>query len=173
MSLRRLKEVSLIQVPVKMSLRYAKLVSLTQVPVGTSLKHLRLVCFIHVPGRRHKYIANRSAELTYQLRQVMMRPQHGTRRFVLCSTIFRHVRWFSLFKVPASTLIQLFKDVGLIQVPVVTLRRVKLVSLSQVSIGMQLRRLKFANLIYVPVCTSKTRYCVKHKFVNPPITLLT
>ena len=53
--------------PIKTSLRRTKLVSLTQVPVGTSLRCLKLVSFIYVPGRRHKNISNRSAELTYQL----------------------------------------------------------------------------------------------------------
>ena len=65
--LRRLKDVSIIQVPVKTSLRCANLVSLTQAPVGTSLRRLKLVGFNYVLVRRHKDVSNRSAESTYQL----------------------------------------------------------------------------------------------------------
>ena len=65
---------------------------------------------------------------------------------------FLRLRWFSLFKVPAITLLQRRKDVGLIQVPVVTsLRRVKLVTLTQVPVVTSLRRLKLVGFIYVTV----------------------
>ena len=137
MSLRHLKDTSLIQVPVEMCLRRAKLISLAQVPVGMSLRRLRLVGFIYIPVRHHKDISNRSAVLTYQFR-VMMMSQHGTERSnqsmqytcMLWSTILWRLMWFSLLKVPVTMLLQRLKDIGLIQVPVVTsLRRVKMVSL--------------------------------------------
>ena len=118
---------------------------------------------------------NRSVLLTYQLRRPDM-PQHGPGRsngslkwviWVLSSGFFRHLRWFSLFKIPASTSLQRLKDAILIQVPALTsLRHVKLISLTQVSIGTSLRRLnrctnetsqrrfKQVRLIHVPVAMS-------------------
>ena len=92
--------------------------------IGTSLRGLKLVCFIYVLVRRRKNISNRSLLLMYQLRHrgdvsawsrkfklVTKMGQFllGTRQYV-----FRHLRWFSLIKVPASTSLQRLKDVGLI-----------------------------------------------------------
>ena len=85
--------------------------------------------------------SNRADKFTYEL------PRHNdvsawSRKFklvikwanffcVLCSELPRRLRWFSPFKVPAITLLQRLKDIGLIQVSVATsLRRVKLVSLT-------------------------------------------
>ena len=84
---------------------------------------------------------NRSDELTYQwLRHddvsawcglLKLVTKMGQFLLVLCSKLPRHLRCFSLFKVPASTLLQRLKDVDLIWVPVMTsLGRVKLVSLT-------------------------------------------
>ena len=157
MLLRCLKDVDLIQVPVKTSLRPVKLVSLTQVLVGLSL--FKLVGSIYVPVRRCKNIASRSVLLTYQLRRrgdvsAWSRTSAKWVNFfwVLGSTFFQHLWWFSVIKVATSTLIQHLKDVRLLQVLVVTsLRCVKLVSLNQVSIGTSLQRLKLVGFIYVPM----------------------
>ena len=65
--LRRLKDVSLIYVPVETSLQRVKLLSVTYVPVGTSLGRLKLVGFIYVPVRHPKNMSSRSIVLTYQL----------------------------------------------------------------------------------------------------------
>ena len=162
MLLRRLKDVSLIQVLVKTSLQLVQLVNLIQVPVVTSLGRLRFLGFVYVPLRRRKDVSNRSILLTYQLRCCVM-SQHGPVRsnqslewvnlfWVLGSRFFRHLRQFSLFKVPASTSLQRLKDGSLIQVPTLTsLRCVKLVSLTQVLIGTSLRRLKLVGLNCVPM----------------------
>ena len=69
MLLRRLKDVSLIQVPFKTSLRLVQLVSHIQVPAVTSLGRLRFIGFVYVPLRRRKDVSNRSVLLTYQLRR--------------------------------------------------------------------------------------------------------
>ena len=159
--LRRLKDVSLIQVLVETSLQRVKLVGLTYVPVDTSLRRLKLVGFIYVPVRRRKKVSNRTVLLTYQLRRDDVSAWSRTLILVtkmdqfylgLGSTFFWHLRWFSLIEVPGSTSLQRLKDVGLVQVLVVTsLRHVKLIGLTQVSIGTSLRRLKLVGFIYVPM----------------------
>ena len=120
----RLKDVSLIWVTVEMSLQRVKLVSLIYVPVGTSLQRLKLVGFIYVPVKRRKNVSNRSVLLTYQLRHrdgfsAWFRTLIWSLKWikfiwVLGSTFVRHLRQFSLIKVPASTSQQCLEDVGLI-----------------------------------------------------------
>ena len=72
--------------------------------------------------------------------------------WVLGTTSFRHLQWFSPINVPTSMPLQHLKDVGFIQVLVLTsLRHVNLVSLTQVSVGTLLRRLKLVGFIYAPM----------------------
>ena len=96
--LRRHKDVSLIYVPPETFLQRVKLVSLTYVPVMRSQI-----------GRFY----SRTSEM-------LMMSQHGPWRkywslkwinfiWVLDSTFFRHLRSFSLIKVPASTSVQRLK----------------------------------------------------------------
>ena len=141
MLLRRLKDVSLIQVLVKTSLQLVQLVSLIQEPIVTSRKD----------------VSNRSVLLTYQLRRrnnisalastfnLLIRISQfilGTRK-----QIFAASQVVQSLQVPAITSLQRLKDVSLIQVPALTsLRCVKLISLTQVSIGTSLRRLKLVGL---------------------------
>ena len=110
--LRRLKDVSLIQVPVETSLQRVKLVILTYVPVGTSLQRLKLVGFNQVPVKRCKNVSNslKNVLLTHQLRRRDDVSAWSLKRinfvWVLGSTFFRHLRWFCLIKLPASTSLQ-------------------------------------------------------------------
>ena len=53
----------------KKSLRRVKMVSLTQVPVRTSLRRLKLVSFVYIQVRHRIYVWNRSVLLKYQLRR--------------------------------------------------------------------------------------------------------
>ena len=164
--LQRLKDFSLIQVPVEMSLQLVTLTSLTYVPVGTSLRRLKLVGFIYVPVRRCKNVSNRSVLLTCQMRHrddvsawsrtlilvTKMNQFYLSTRHFWYLWFFQHIRWFCLIKVPASTPLQRLKDVGLIQIlNVISLPRFMLVSLTQVSIGTSLRRLKLVGFVYVPM----------------------
>ena len=166
--LRRLKDVSLIQVSAEMSLQHVKLsVSLMyQLVHRYDVSNWSFLNWsqigIYVPVRRRKNVPNRSVLLTYQLRcRVGVSAWSQTlilvteiEQFYLGTTqyLFSRFQWFSLIKILASTSLQRLKDVGLIQVLVVTsLRLVKLVSLAQVSIGTSLRRLRLVGFIYVPM----------------------
>ena len=87
------------------------------------VRRLKLVGFIYVPVKRRKNVSSRSVLLTYQLRRCddVLAPSRtfklaskmspfllGTRQYV-----FRHLRWFSVIKVLASTSLQHLKDVAL------------------------------------------------------------
>ena len=103
----------------------------------------QIVRFYLHTSKTSKDVSNRSDELTYQLRRhddvsawsgmfkLVTKMGQFLLRTMQYTPLPRRLRWFSLFKVPASTLLQRLKDVGLIWVPVMTsLRRVKLVSLT-------------------------------------------
>ena len=160
-SLRHLKDVCLIQVPVKTSLCRAKLVSLTQVPISTSLRRLKLVYFIYAPMRHHKDVSNRSDEFMYQLRRhgdvsawsgefklvtkmdkFLLRTISVNFLGVSGGSVFlrQHLvrHWYvSQTQVLVVTLLRRPKLVGFIYVPV---RRRKDVSNKSVSLTYQLRR---------------------------------
>ena len=100
------------------------LVSLTYVPAGKSVQRLKLIGFIYVPVRRRKNVSNRSILLTFQLkrrddvaawsRALILVTKMDQFYLVTRQYVFRHLRWFNLIKVPASTPLQRLKDVSLI-----------------------------------------------------------
>ena len=93
--------------PVETCLQRVKLVSLTYVPVGASLRRLKLVGFIYVPVRRRGdvIVSSRTLILVIKMEQFY---------HTWISTFLGHLRWFSIIKVPASTLLKRLKDVALI-----------------------------------------------------------
>ena len=146
MLLRCLKDFDLIQVSVETSLRRDKFVNLTQETswyIASMSKVGRF--YLHTSGTL-KNLLNRSILLTYQLRRhddvsswsktfklvsKMGQFTLGTRQY-----LFWHLWWFSLIKVSASLSLQCRNNISLIQVlALISLRRVKLVSVTQVSIG--------------------------------------